>query len=100
MKLNRIVFALVLTFSAGAMQAQKISVDYDHSASFQGYKTYAWAKGTPLNQLWDARVIEAVDKQLAAKGFQKVDAGASPDLFVLYHAALGQEQQLNTFDSG
>ena len=100
MKYHRIVLALVLLLATGASYAQKVTVDYDHSASFQGMKTYAWAKGTPLNQLWDARVIEGVDKQLAAKGFQKVDAGASPDLFVLYHAAIGQEQQLNTFDSG
>jgi hypothetical protein len=101
MKQLRILFALILILGGSRVFAQKVNIDYDKQASFQGMKTYAWAKGTPLsNQLWDQRIIDGIDQRMAAKGFQKVDGGASPDLYVLYHGAVGQETQLNTMDMG
>ena len=64
-------------------------------------KTYSWTAGTPAqNPLMDQRITDGVDKRLAAKGLQKVDASANPDLVVLYHAAVGTETELNTMNSG
>ena len=86
--------------TCGTMAA-KITVDWDKQASFTGYKTYAWAKGTPAsNPLMDQRIVEAIDKQLAAKGLQKVEADKNADLIVLYHAAVGTETELNTMNMG
>jgi hypothetical protein len=48
----------------------------------------------------DQRITDGIDKQLAAKGLQKVEASANPDLVVLYHAAVGSETQLNTMSTG
>jgi hypothetical protein len=97
----RMVIALLLFLLAGKGFAQKVTIDYDHKANFQGYKTYAWAKGTPLeNQLWDQRIIDGIDQQLGAKGFQKAPRGTYPDLYVLYHGAVGHEAQLNTTNMG
>jgi hypothetical protein len=93
------VFVIFLAFAAAAVAA--VNVDWDKSANFANYKTYAWKAGTPLkNQLWDQRVIEGVDKQLASKGLQKVDAGNNPDLIVLYHGAVGTQVELNTTNMG
>jgi hypothetical protein len=79
----------------------KVNVDWDQKANFQGYGTYAWAKGTPAkNQLMDDRIVAAVDKELAAKGLRKVDAGTSPDLLVAYHASVNNKTQLNTTNMG
>jgi hypothetical protein len=90
----------MIAFATSAF-AQKVTVDYDHGASFQGLKTYAWTKGTPIqNQLWDQRIIDGIDAQMSAKGFQKAAEGAEPDLYVLYHGAVGQEAQLNTTNMG
>jgi hypothetical protein len=101
MKSLRILLSLLLVASGLSAFAQKITTDYDHSANFQSYHTYAWTKGTPLkNQLWDQRVIDGVDQRLQAKGFQKVSADANPDLVVLYHGAVGQQAQLNTYNTG
>jgi hypothetical protein len=101
MKFLRVVQSLLFLAVATTTLAQKVTVDYDHSANFQGYKTYAWAKGTPLsNQLWDQRIINGVDNQLTAKGFQKVGADANPDMYVLYHGAIGQQAQINTTNMG
>jgi hypothetical protein len=102
LKLARVFLALLMLVGAGsAVQAQKITVDSDKNLNFQEFKTYAWTTGTPVkNPLFDQRIIDAVDKQLAAKGFQKVDLSANPDLIVLYHAAVGQQTELNTMNMG
>ena len=97
------VLVLILFTASNALTAwgQKVSVDFDKEANFVAYKTYSWTTGTPAqNPLMDQRVTDGVDKRLAAKGLQKVDAGANPDLVVLYHAAVGTETQLNTMNTG
>ncbi|MCI0387649.1 MAG: DUF4136 domain-containing protein [Acidobacteria bacterium] len=102
MKVTRIVLSLcfLLTLTGSAL-AQKVNVDWDKSANFTGFKTYAWAKGTPPNNpLMAERVVRDIDAQLAAKGLQKVDASSNPDLVVAYHAAVSEETQLNTMDTG
>jgi hypothetical protein len=79
----------------------KVTVDWDKTADFTKYKTYWWDKGTPVpNQLMHDRIIAAIDKELAAKGFQKVEDRSAADLIILYHAAVGVETQLYTTDMG
>jgi hypothetical protein len=81
--------------------AQDVKVDWDKGANFTGYHTYAWGTGTPAkNPLMGQRIVEGIDKQLAAKGYQKVDINSSPDLVVLYHASTGSQTQLNTMGTG
>src|SRR5271155_3200914 len=101
MKVTRIPWSLILLILAVGSALAGMNVDWDKAANFGNYKTYAWDKGTPAkNPLWDQRIVDAVDQQLAAKGFRKVDPGASPDLIVLYHAATGVDTELNTMDTG
>jgi hypothetical protein len=93
-----LAFDVCLGVSASA---QNVKVDYDRSLSFEGFKSYAWTIGTPVkSSLWDQRIIDGVDKELAAKGFRKVEANSDPDLLVLYHAAIGQQAELNTTSMG
>jgi hypothetical protein len=94
------ILAINLGVGANAW-AQNVKVDYDRSLSFQVFKTYAWTTGTPAkNSLWDQRIIDGVDKELAAKGFRRVEPNSDPDLLVLYHAAVGQQAELNTTNMG
>ena len=60
------------------------SADYDKSANFSEYKTYAW-KDTDQkqNELVENRIKAAVDSQLQAKGLHEVDS--NPDLWVVEH---------------
>jgi hypothetical protein len=96
-----LVLLLFTVSNAVNAWGQKVIVDFDKEANFAAYKTYAWTKGTPVqNPLMDQRITGGIDKQLAAKGLQKVDAGANPDLVVLYHGAVGTETQLNTMSTG
>jgi hypothetical protein len=95
-----LTMAILLVLSLPAI-AQKVNVDYDKTASFANYKTYAWKEGTPgKNPLMQTRIISAIDKELAAKGFMKVDAEQNPDLVVLYHVAIDVETQINTVNMG
>jgi hypothetical protein len=55
--------------------AQDVNYDYDQRANFSAYHTYAWAGGTnPADDLNHARIVTAVDRQLAAKGLTPVDS--------------------------
>ena len=69
------ICTLVFLAMLGAAFAQKVQTDFDHQANFSQYKTYSWQEIKPPNSLWDARIKNAVDAQLAAKGWTQVDSG-------------------------
>jgi uncharacterized protein DUF4136 len=90
--------AALLLIPALAM-AQKTSYDYDKTANFSGFKTYALKEGTPVGQkLIDDRIVAAIDAALAAKGFTKSES--NPDVFVVYHVAFDKQKDISTFSSG
>jgi hypothetical protein len=79
--------------------AQKVSYDYEKTANFASFKTYAHKDGTKVGQqLIDDRIVAAIDTQMAAKGFTKVES--NPDVFVIYHMAFDKEKDISTFSSG
>jgi len=81
-----------LLFSSAAF-AQKINVDWDRQANFAQYHAYMWQKSShPAKGFWDQRIIDAVDKQLQAKGLTKVDA--NPDLWVVYSNSIQDQTQM------
>jgi len=75
---------------------------------FSKYRTYAWVsdvKGVPLvggqpDQILDTQVKEAVDSQMAAKGFTKVVDGGKADLLLGFQLAIDQQKQINGFADG
>jgi len=85
-QLTSILVALLFLLCAGSAAAQKVNTDWDHTANFSNYKTYAWLKSKhpAHSDLLNKRVIENVDKQMSAKGFTKVTD--KPDVFVVYNA--------------
>jgi uncharacterized protein DUF4136 len=79
--------------------AQKVTYDFNKTANFSSFKTYAHKEGTKVGQqLIDERIVNAIDAALAAKGFTKVEA--NPDVFVVYHIAFDKEKDISTFSSG
>jgi hypothetical protein len=80
--------------------AQDVNYDYDQRANFSAYRTYAWAGGTNLaDDLNHARIVAAVDRQLAAKGLVRVDSTRNPDVLVIYGVGLTQELEVNGYDN-
>jgi hypothetical protein len=81
--------------------AQNVTYDFDKATDFSQLKTYAWVRGTNLNdELNHKRIVDAIDTQLASKGFTKVQVSANPDVFVAYHASFDKNLQINGFSSG
>jgi len=68
------------------------------------YRTYSWVdevQGVPSvgghpDQILDTQVKQAIDVQMAAKGFIKLDDG-KPDLLLGYQLMIDQEKQINGF---
>src|SRR6185436_2347058 len=96
-----LALSLGLVF-AGTAAAQDVRYNFDKSANFAALKTYKWVaiKGaTPLADLTDRQVKAAVDAVLATKGLTKSDSDTA-DLYIGYQAAVGQEKEYTSFDTG
>ena len=79
--------------------AQRVSVDYDRDADFSKYRSYTWRPGVPApSPFVDKRIVDAVDKQLASRGWSRQDE--TPSAVVIYQAAVGAERELNAWGSG
>jgi hypothetical protein len=95
-----VIYALlcVTMTMMGSAFAQKVETDFDHQANFSQYKTYTWQEIKPADSLWDARIKNAVDAQLAAKGWTKVDSGG--DVAVVAIKTSHTQRTLQTFYDG
>ena len=81
--------------------AKSVTYDYDRGADFSRYKTYAWTRGTELtDELNHARIVRAVDAQLAAKGLTRVEPSARPEVLVAYHASFERNVEIHGFSHG
>ena len=98
MRNRHVILAIAAVMIPTLAAAQKTSYDYDKSANFGAFRTYALKDGTKVGQeLIDNRIVAAIETELAAKGLTKSD---SPDVFVVYHVAFDKEKDISTFSSG
>jgi hypothetical protein len=98
--------ALVLALVACSVTyAQDVRTNYMPGTDFAKYHTYAWVdevQGVPSvggrpDQILDAQVKQAIDSQMAAKGFTKVADGGKSDLLLGYQLMIDREKQINGF---
>jgi hypothetical protein len=92
------VSTVLFLVALGTALAQQVKTDFDHQANFSQYKTYSWQEIKPADSLWDARIQRAVDAQLVAKGWTKVESGG--DVAVVAIATSHTERTLQTFYDG
>ena len=98
--------SLVILALAGCARVS-VTTDYDRSANFSGLRTYTWRPGKQQgtgdpridSTLLDARMRAAVDRVLAAKGYQKAAPEATPDFLVGYHAVVRQKTSIQTINT-
>jgi hypothetical protein len=93
---------MLLLAGASSALAQDVRYNFDKSANFATFRTYKWVaiKGaTQLSDLVDKQIKAAVETELATKGLTKVESDTA-DLFIGYQAAVGQEKEYTSFDSG
>src|ERR1700730_13598303 len=92
------VCSLIFLVALGSAFAQQVQTDFDHQANFSQYKTYSWQTITPPDSLWDARIKNAVDTQLAAKGWTQVPSGG--DVAIVAIKTTQTQRSLQTFYDG
>lgn len=89
----------LLLIVASTALAQQVRVDFDKSADFSKYKTFAWIKGTPAqNPLVHQRIVAGIEAQLALHGLRKAES--NPDIVIAYHAATDTQVSINTMGGG
>lgn len=96
-KVYLLLLDIALFGGAASLNAQ-VRTDYDHSANFSSYKTYSWMKVESGDSLWDSRIKQDVDSQLAAKGWTKVDSNG--DASVSAFRSTQNQTTLETFYDG
>jgi len=93
--MKRTVLATIVLgfFLSTAAFAQKINTDWDRSANFSNYHTYMWEKSPhPAKNFWNDRIVDAVNKELQAKGYTLVDS--NPDVWVVYSNSIKDQKQV------
>lgn len=88
-------FLLVTAIAAFAVE---ITTDFDHHVDFSRFRTYSWAKVDTPDPLWNDRVKEAVDRELAAKGWSQVPSGG--DVSIVAVGTTREKPTLETFYDG
>jgi hypothetical protein len=92
------IYGAFLTVLLGSAFGQQIQTDFDHQANFSRYKTYSWQEVKASNSLWDDRIKNAVDAQLAAKGWTQVDNDG--DVAIVAIKMTKTQKTLETFYDG
>ncbi len=78
--------------------AQDVHTDYDKKANFERYHTYYWEKVQTTNPLWKQRIQDAVDKDLQARGWQKVQSDG--DVAIIGVGSAENQKEYQTFYDG
>jgi predicted outer membrane lipoprotein len=87
-----------LLFACAFAVLATVKTDHSHSVDFSHYKTYSWIKISVEDPLWEDRVTRAVDSQLSAKGWTKVDSDG--DAAVAAYGSTHTQKTLQTWYDG
>lgn len=81
--MKNILFLAFVLAIATSCSSVRVSSDFDKTAGFASYKTYAFtpeALSMPLDDINRNRLLTAVETELAAKGFTKTES--NPDVLI------------------
>ncbi len=94
-----VLISCAVLLSVVPVMAQQVEVNYNHSASFSQFHTYAWASNN-ANQIQNSILAQVaqqdIENAMAAKGFQKVTEAQNPDLIL---TASGGERAQTSYNA-
>jgi hypothetical protein len=93
--LSALLFGLLISSAA---LAQDVKTDYDHHANYERYHTYYCAKVQTTDPLWQNRIQDAVDHDLQAKGWQRVESDG--DVAITAVGSARNQTEYQTFYNG
>jgi hypothetical protein len=100
MRINRLILSLLLV--GVCCLGQDVRYNFAAGEDFSKYRTYKWVQisgSEKVNQLAEQQLQAAVDAEMTKKGLTRTD-GDNADLLIGYQAAIGQEKQYTSFNSG
>jgi len=97
----------LLLVACAACASVRVNVDFDPNEDFSTYQTFTWFPRPQKetgdyridNPLLDRRIRTAVERELAARGYRKVEDRA-PDFYVAYHLQFEQKLDVRTVNRG
>ena len=93
--------ALLLFFMLSSCCSVRVNTDYDKSANFTAYKTYAFYKTgidkVEISDLDKKRILRSIDEAMTAKGFTKSE---TPDLWISINTKAEKDVNVNQFYAG
>jgi hypothetical protein len=96
-------FLVILAFGLGACTSFNVKTDYDSTADFSTFKTFAFAGLADVNKggiydntLTQKRIESAVARELTAKGLRQVALDQQSDLLVHYWINVQDKQRLES----
>ena len=105
-RLLRLAATALSAFALSGCATMSVSSHVQRGLDFGHYRTYDWGPADALptgdprldkNPFFQDHVQGAVEKQLAAKGFEIATSG-TPDLLIHYHASITQRIDVNRLD--
>lgn len=96
--------ALVLTMGCATMG---VGSHVQTGLNVAQYHTYDWGQADALpagdprldeDPFFKDHILGAVEKQMAAKGFERAEVDGHPDLLIHYHAAINRRLEVNRTD--
>ena len=93
--------ALAAAAAIGLSACSTLKTNYDAKpgTNFSQYKTFGFKDVDEIkNSILDARIKASVSAQLTAKGWTRNDE--NPDIWVVPHARLSKQTQINTYNTG
>lgn len=101
MKTIKLLSLFLFTALAASCSSVRVSSDYDDTASFGSYKTYAYFKEgidkVEISDLDKKRIMRAIDAEMQQKGFTKSD---KPDLLINIFTKSQERVNVNTWGYG
>ena len=92
---------LLLLFVVSSCCSVRVNSDYDKSANFTSFKTYAFYKTgidkVEISDLDKKRILRSIEETMAAKGFAKSE---TPDLWVNINTKSEKNVNVNQFYAG
>ena len=105
-RLLRLAAVVIPALAVSGCATMNVSSHIQRDLDFARYRTYDWRPADALptgdprldkNPFFQDHVQGAVEKRLAAKGFERSTSG-TPDLLVHYHASIAQRIDVNRVD--
>src|SRR5689334_8132350 len=107
MRVSASAAVVILACTIAACAPIRVSSHVDRERDFTRYRTFAWGPADALpagdgrlerDAFFQDHIQGAIERNMAAKGFERAAATAEPDVRVHFHAVIDRRLDVNRFD--